>query len=100
MLFTPGGCKKCLAFDRFFTLPESFQSSRFDDVFLGSGNMAGICRKVLDAFPDDRPLYLLTTAVPYAAGIDLGILAEELRRKGKQVVCPSCNGFTSVEIVL
>ncbi len=93
LLFTPGGCKKCLAFDTSLSLPSSFRSSRFDDVFLGRGSMAGVCRKLLEAFPGSRPLYLLSTAVPYAAAMDLEGLAEELRRHGKQAACLPCSGF-------
>lgn len=95
-LFTPGGCKKCLLLDHSTSLPVSCQASRFDDIFLGHGSMTGVCQKIMEAFPETRPLYLLSTAIPYASGMDLESLADELRRYGKQSIYLPCNGFAPV----
>lgn len=92
-LFTPGGCKKCLTFKNSTEMSASLRNSRFDDVFIGRGSMEEVCQQLLCAFPGSRPLYLLSSAVPYATGMDLEKLAEELRHYGKRAVFVPCNGL-------
>ena len=84
LLFTPGGCAsslKCLPAD----MLKNVCNTRFTDYVLSQGNISQITQEIKQNFPQNRPLYLLETAVPKFTGISLGKIAGDLRKAGKEV---------------
>lgn len=84
LLFTPGGCAsslKCLPAD----ILKNVWNTRFTDYVLSQGNTTRIAQEIKQKFPQERPLYLLESAVPKFTGISLEKIAGDLRKSGKEV---------------
>lgn len=85
LLFTPGGCAsslKCLP----ASMLKNVWNTRFTDYVLSQGNTAQISQEIKQKFSQDRPLYLLETAVPKFTGINLKKIADDLQKAGKEVI--------------
>ena len=92
LLFTPGGCASSLK-----RLPinnlKNVWNTRFTDYVLSQGNITQISQEIKQKFPQKRPLYLLESAVPKFTGINLGKIADNLRKAGKEVYYISENKY-------
>ena len=84
LLFTPGGCTSSLK-----RLPinnlKNVWNTRFTDYVLSQGNITLISQEIKQKFPQERPLYLLESAIPRFTGINLDKIADNLRKAGKEV---------------
>ena len=83
LLFTPGGCAsslKCLS----TAVLRNVWNTRFTDYFLSQGKTAEIVQEIKQNFPENRPLYLLESAVPKFTGTDLQKIAADLGKAGKE----------------
>lgn len=83
LLLTPGGCKSCV--ENQADMPDCVKNTRFTDVFLSTGTMEELAEKILEAFPEDRPLALVRTMAVKMVGMDVEGLCGLLRDWGKNV---------------
>lgn len=95
LLITPGGCKSALTLKRKDNCLQEIKSTRFSDVFVSKGDWEGAAKEIFQNFPENRPLFLLGSAVPKAIGLDLQELASRLEKMGKSVEVINCTGFRS-----
>lgn len=85
LLLTPGGCKSCMTFQKREVF-KRVKNTRFSDIGVCSGNVEELVKLVLEAFPLERPLNILGTAVMDAVGFDYEGLCSQLREQGKEAV--------------
>lgn len=95
LLITPGGCKSALTLKRKDNCLQEIKSTRFSDVFVSRGDWEGAEKEIFQNFPENRPLFLVGSAVPKAIGLDLQKLASRLEKMGKSVEVINCTGFRS-----
>lgn len=95
LLITPGGCKSALTLKKQDNCVQEIKSTRFSDVFASKGNWEGAEKEIFQNFPENRPLFLVGSAVPKAIGLDLQELAYRLEKMGKSVAVINCTGFRS-----
>lgn len=95
LLFTPGGCKSSLVFRNEEKYRQKIKSTRFSDIFISRGDWKGVEKEILENFPENRPLFLVGSAVPKAVGFDLEGVAKSLTEMGKTSAVLKCTGFKS-----
>lgn len=92
LLLTPGGCKSCMSCQKEKTFLH-VKNTRFSDIAVWNCRAEELTELILDNFPEERPLYLLGSAVMEAIGLDVEELCFQLQRKGKNAVYLKSNGF-------
>lgn len=97
LLLTPGGCKSCMNCQKEKTFLH-VKNTRFADVAVWNCNIENLVGLILEYFPEERPLYLLGSAVMESIGFDAETLCLLLRDKGKEAVYLKSNGFSEIKV--